>query len=517
MLTMRGIRVVGSGLFTAGVLAWAGPAWAADGGETKGTAVTNVPVQVATVRLPQPAASQVTDGLVIQVGPSAWVLYDPSLLRVAAAWTGAALAPAGAGGVRELGGAPLITTAPVLGWAAGKSAFADPRPRGSNELPGEEGRWNGVYLSGDAVVLSYTVKGVNVLEQPSAVTKAGETAFFRTFKVETATQDLALLVCEAAGAMAMVNQEGSGGILHSATALFTRVGSAGLPKGVRFEADGARMLVRIPKGTPASTFKIALWGGAREQASALDLLLTPEVQLADPSKGGARHWQAVETARGVVGGQATPDGAYALDVVRTASPLAGVDLFASGSRAAVASADGRVWLVSGLDDRLEAVRWQLFAAGLGEVRGVRVVADAVYVAGRGRVMRLTDLNKDGEADAIESYRKQASDPAELATWAAEMLKGKTGAPDTADLGLRVPVTSERWGPFRNRVVKSIDGGIGLEGEKEGFPLKLGFRPQAGRFDPKSGQLYLVGTEGAGAGVLARVRYTGKPVQFTKAK
>ncbi len=58
------------------------------------------------------------------------------------------------------------------------------------------GRWNGLYVVGDKVVLSYTVLGTPIFEQPGSIRIDGETALARTFKIGAATQPLTLVLDE---------------------------------------------------------------------------------------------------------------------------------------------------------------------------------------------------------------------------------------------------------------------------------------------------------------------------------
>jgi hypothetical protein len=82
--------------------------------------------------------------------------------------------------------------------------------------------------------------------------------------------------------------------------------------------------------------------------------------------------------------------------------LTGHDFFSDG-RAAVSTMDGDVWIVSGITPGLEKITWKRFATGLFQPLGLRIVDDTVYVTCRDRLMRLTDLNGDGEADFYESF------------------------------------------------------------------------------------------------------------------
>ena len=80
--------------------------------------------------------------------------------------------------------------------------------------------------------------------------------------------------------------------------------------------------------------------------------------------------------------------------------ISGHDFFSDGS-AAVATMTGEVWLVRGIDDGLERVRWKRFATGLHQPLGVKIVGDKLHVLGRDQITRLHDLNGDDEADFYE--------------------------------------------------------------------------------------------------------------------
>ena len=81
---------------------------------------------------------------------------------------------------------------------------------------------------------------------------------------------------------------------------------------------------------------------------------------------------------------------------------AALDFFDDG-RIAVTTLGGDVWLVSGVDESLERLRWRRFATGLFEPLGVRVIDGLVYVTTRDGILRLHDLNDDGEADYYEDF------------------------------------------------------------------------------------------------------------------
>src|SRR5437763_11083596 len=75
----------------------------------------------------------------------------------------------------------------------------------------------------------------------------------------------------------------------------------------------------------------------------------------------------------------------------------GHDFFENGD-AAVCTAHGDVWRVSGINEKLEKLVWKRFATGLFQPLGLKIVNDRVYVTGRDQITILHDLNGDGEAD-----------------------------------------------------------------------------------------------------------------------
>ena len=80
--------------------------------------------------------------------------------------------------------------------------------------------------------------------------------------------------------------------------------------------------------------------------------------------------------------------------------------FFSDGRLAVGTLSGDIWIVSGINDDLENVTWQRFAAGLYEPMGMKVVDGILTVGCRGRIVKLHDYNNDGEADFYEAFHNE---------------------------------------------------------------------------------------------------------------
>lgn len=80
----------------------------------------------------------------------------------------------------------------------------------------------------------------------------------------------------------------------------------------------------------------------------------------------------------------------------------GFDFFPDG-RAVISTYAGDVWIAEGIDEDLEEISWQRIATGLYDPMGVKIKDEQIYVICRDRIMRLNDLNEDGETDFYESF------------------------------------------------------------------------------------------------------------------
>jgi hypothetical protein len=83
--------------------------------------------------------------------------------------------------------------------------------------------------------------------------------------------------------------------------------------------------------------------------------------------------------------------------------VAAFDFFAGGSSAAVCTWDGDVWIVKNIDAGLSNLQWKLFARGIHEPLGLRIVDEKVYTVSDDQITRYHDLNGDGEADYYENF------------------------------------------------------------------------------------------------------------------
>ena len=130
-------------------------------------------------------------------------------------------------------------------------------------------------------------------------------------------------------------------------------------------------------------------------------IVTSETPL--PAPGPAQWPQWIET-KGELGTQ-TPFATDRLTIpfdnpYGTLFFISAHDFFSDGT-AAVATMTGEVWLVKGIDEKLEKLRWKRFAKGLHQPLGIKIIKDKLYVLGRDQITCLHDLNGDDEADFYE--------------------------------------------------------------------------------------------------------------------
>lgn len=338
----------------------------------------------------------IAKGLSIHIGEhdDAAVVYDTTLCNVRAGWTGKFLNfdPTRFG----------LINAPAI---AGEVQFVSPPGGAWNGKP----HYRGLFLHGKRVVLSYKLGDVSVLESPWMESADGIKVFTRTLQLSAhrATQSLSLV--EIKGAKAETN------ILSGIEI-------------VSFEKDGKRIAAAVTGGTQARL------GAQNEQisldiqecaesknykvfiSSGGDLVLFADLvkksslpeNLESLTKAGPSHWGAALTVKGE---KALPSSEpYVVDTLtvpyenpfKALMFLSGLDFFKNGD-AAVCTIHGDVWLVSGIDETLENVRWKRFATGLFQPLGLKIVDEKVYVLGRDQITLLRDSNEDDEADVYEDF------------------------------------------------------------------------------------------------------------------
>ena len=223
-------------------------------------------------------------------------------------------------------------------------------------------------------------------------------------------KELLAAICEVDGAKAEVTANQA--TLTATNGQVTVVALSGAPKGAKLElADGKRVLLRIPAGAGAGAFKLGIGRTDAANAGKVAALLQGAPRFNEGAKAGKAHWAEPVVMAGVLAASSTPDGAYVQDVLTPPVPnpwnrrvrFGGMDFFADGKRAALSTWDGDVWIVSGIDEKLEKLTWKRFASGGFETLGLKIVDDVIYTSGRDQITRYRDLDGDGSCDVYETF------------------------------------------------------------------------------------------------------------------
>ncbi len=355
--------------------------------------------------------------------------FDTEMLR-AAAWTGNFLHFESRAFVDDsneysfVDGDIVFQTGVTPGWSATEKrddprAPTDPKrgPDKDGPLPKSWGRYNGLYVNGEKIVLSYNVGETKILEMPAMVSAAGVTAITRNFNIAPHTTPLTLMVREEARPAS----KGTRPEINEAAACNRIVPAL---NGVAWNIQGDRTYLTIPPADKPVKVKLVQMKQGTDPKT-MDALMksVPESEdLAEFTKGGPAHWTQPVTTEGVlassepVGKNKKPapvatDAPYVIDVLTAPENnpykswlrFTAFDFFPDGKSAAISTWNGDVWIVSGINESISNLTWKRFATGLHQPMGLKIINGQVYCTCRDQITRLTDLNGDGEADYYENF------------------------------------------------------------------------------------------------------------------
>lgn len=333
--------------------------------------------------------SQVKDmanaGLTIALGADrdAAICYDLHRMKQAGLWRGGFLKLDNTQHYRQRGeGLPSPQGAMLPGLQTWHWTYArDISAVGPREpLPRKLLHYRGYYVHDRRIILSYDIEGRSVLEMPEMRTDGdGQAIIVHHFTIHPG-KPITLCVGDNESPVISINAD---------------------PQAAKLAADSqGRRLVTFPASYKRVDLAVARGIGKIDSPP-------PLVPLNELIKGGPRRWPHDLTTAGRLGQSVN---GYALDTIDLPEPnpynawirTTALDFLPDG-RCVVVTYGGDAWLVSGLDASLKQPVWRRIAAGLYEPMGVKVVGDQIYVTCRDRIVRLVDLNGDGETDFYESF------------------------------------------------------------------------------------------------------------------
>jgi putative heme-binding domain-containing protein len=329
-----------------------------------------------------------------------WALFDHDTMRFAAAWTGDGFIDwkgihfNGQHQIHpKLMGERHIENPVGPGWANPETgSFKDPRPLGRDKrpygpLPRNWVQFKGTYAYGDQTVISYTVGDAAILELEGVETTGKTPVFTRTLEIGKSSRDLHARIAPVDSAVAISGD--------------SRVSLA-----IR---DGFHVLT-IPAAATPTRVKVLMAKGSTDLATyAKHAKSTPAPRPLKPlTEGGPKRWPDVLKTTATVGKN---NGPFTVDTFGTPDRnpwnallrLTGFDFFPDGKRMAVCTWDGDVWAVGGIDKPEAGLTWQRIASGLFQPLGLKFRDGAIFVCCRDQIVKLHDLNGDGETDFYECF------------------------------------------------------------------------------------------------------------------
>ncbi|WP_397569818.1 DUF6797 domain-containing protein [Schlesneria sp. T3-172] len=358
-------------------------------------------------------------GIVVRVGPEQTdaVLYDTELMRASAGWKGFIRFDAARFGIivpPRIEGDVTFTN-PLLAGVSRDGQFTNHRKENPyGPLPKTEAHYEGLYRHEQRVILKFTIGTKEtskagsqaptvLLESPWRESAEGISALSRTISIGPSDTPISILAADGSARVRLIKSKEN--------ATLTRG-----PDGAHVltvAPHAGQVLVKLLIGSPASD-EVAFERLAASSSAAEDLakLMTP----------GPTIWGEPLVTVGEVAKDTAP---YVIDTITVpfenrfnALMFCGGHDFLPDGRAVVCTLHGDVWLVDGIDDKLEKITWRRFATGLFQPLGVKVIhrkkgtgksasPSEIYVVGRDQITRLYDINNDGEADYYENFNNDA--------------------------------------------------------------------------------------------------------------
>jgi len=333
----------------------------------------------------------------------AWMIYDHDTMRVAAATTGSFVDWRGIafdgshGSHTSLTGDMHFINPDAPGWASPTGKWDDDaRVTGKDgkrygPLPRDWVRFEGLYESGNRVVIASSIFGARVLESPGWIDYGATPVFTRAINVgrePPREKSFPAPVLRVAPESVAVVLQGQG----------------------ELKREGGFWIARLPYGAQARLFISRIDAASLEAFSKTS---TASLDLAPLTKGGPARWSQTVTTTTVAGND---DGPFAADnfTLPVDNPFqswmrpGGFDFTPDGKAAIVAMWNGDVWRVDGLMQPAPATLiWRRIASGLFQPLGVKFRGNDLFVTCRDQLARLVDLNGDGETDFIECFNSDA--------------------------------------------------------------------------------------------------------------
>lgn len=395
------------------------------------------PALAYTMEAKWPKGNTAYKGLAVRLdGGRAGMLYDLDTLRVVAGWVNDVkgkpnVGPKGAGyvdlsktnltsnkgnGLAVIKGQQLFATVPRPGWSPNGN-HNDPRKWPNGPLPRDWAQFEYYAMQGNQVTLNYRVGDSRIMETPQFMRRKNLGIFFRSFLVKDVKDGMTIAICDRPGARVVDGGDSLISLVDEDTTTAVAILSeSGLDASFVPVESGIRLSLKKRPKPPKRinippTVRLAIWTGPHDQLKEFrdELPAVSAGHLLYVETGiSKKRWNSTLKTKGRPGRNSK---AYAVDTI--AVPFenpwqswirtSAFDFFEDGTTAVVATWNGDIWIVTGIDDELAELNWTRFATGLHEPLGVKIRRGMIYVSCRDAIVQLTDMNKDGEADVYRYF------------------------------------------------------------------------------------------------------------------
>ncbi|MEM7368989.1 MAG: DUF6797 domain-containing protein [Bacteroidota bacterium] len=327
----------------------------------------------------------------------AWALFDHDLMRLAGIWTGEGfidwegillndkhnIYPRTVGKVQ-------VYSLPEPAWANPETGMFDDERfqavdgRYFGPLPRAWTHYKGLYHYKDQVILSYSVGDANILERIDMELDGIQPIFSRTLNITPSSNPLVLRIAPLEDVAVMMKGFGGGKQRMKHGFHYLEIPAN---KNIRLKI----FLSKYPEGLPSFVSKSA----------------DPE-DLSQFTKGGPRRHRTIVKSEIIPG---TSEGPFAVDVLSLPLPTpwksrmraGGIEVLPGTDKAVLCTIEGEVWEIGGITQAQGSLTWKRIATGLYQPLGIKVQDGSIYVGCRDQIVKLHDLNGDGEIDFYENF------------------------------------------------------------------------------------------------------------------
>lgn len=324
-----------------------------------------------------------------------FAMFDHDLLRFVGAWTGEGfidwediLLDDQHNVYPRTVGKQQFANPITPGWADPETgSFGDPRILGADgrpfgPLPKSWAHYKGLYRHDGRIVIRYTVGAATVLETYNLAEAGEQPIISRILNISDASQPLKLRIAPAGTAVSIKGT------------------------GVTLATEQGYIVANIP--ATATNLTIYMSARSQEAVAAFAQNASPPESLKSYMDGSPSQYPEVLESPIIAGNEDDP---YAVDVLalpqdnpwKSRMRLTGIDFMEGGESAVVSTIDGEVWRVEGVTESSGSTTWRRIATGMFQPLGIKLYKGEIYVSCRDQIVKLIDLNGDGETDYYESF------------------------------------------------------------------------------------------------------------------